>query len=168
MRTPAALCSLTTALCRLYIAVHKPLDYVCSLAREAANNKIIYDLLPVRLALLALPQFRVGDVLKTDTNARRRRPSRQVRVWTGDYESGWCVPACALSPEPRAGQFVNRILSPNGHAERVYEIEVEKPLRGDEPEHFASGLVELRGERTPLRPARMEITDPNHCRYALP
>lgn len=63
---------------------------------------------------------------------------------------------------------MNRILSPNGHAERVYEIEVEKPLRGDEPEHFASGLVELRGERTPLRPARMEITDPNHCRCAFP
>jgi 16S rRNA pseudouridine516 synthase len=63
-----------------------------------------------------------------------------------------------------AGQFVNRILSPSAHAERVYEIEVEKPLRGDEPDHFMSGLIELRGEQTPLRPARMEIIDATHCR----
>ncbi len=55
-----------------------------------------------------------------------------------------------------AGNFVNRIISPAVHAERVYEIEVEKPMRGNEVERFASGLIELKDEKKPLLPAKLE------------
>src|SRR5690606_16466702 len=42
-----------------------------------------------------------------------------------------------------------------------------QPLRGDEVALFASGTLLLESEKTPLRPARLEVLDATHVRLTI-
>jgi 16S rRNA pseudouridine516 synthase len=44
----------------------------------------------------------------------------------------------------------------------VYEATLDRPLKGDEGEIFASGTLMLNGEKTPCLPAKLTIIDDTH------
>lgn len=71
------------------------------------------------------------------------------------------------------GKLIQRIITPNksiGTMPKVYEVVTTHPLTGKEKAVFASGELQLKNEKTPLKPALLEITDPitkRHSRVTL-
>lgn len=121
----------------LTIMLNKPAGYVCS--HEDAGP-IVYDLLPSRY-LSRKPQISVAGRLDKDTTG--------LVILTDD------------------GTLAHRLISPKVDTPKIYEVELELPLQGSEPEIFASGELMLKGETRPLRPAEMEILGPHTARLTL-
>jgi len=65
------------------------------------------------------------------------------------------------------GQLLHRLTSPKHKVPKVYEATLDRPLKGDEAEIFASGTLILNGEKTPCLPARLEVIDPTHVRLEI-
>jgi 16S rRNA pseudouridine516 synthase len=121
----------------LTVAMNKPCGYVCS---HDDQSRRVYDLLPPRF-LLRKPRLAVAGRLDKDTSG--------LLILTDD------------------GDLAHRLISPKKHVPKTYEAELEKPLRGDEKEVFASGELFLKGEDKPLNPAELEIISPQKARVTI-
>lgn len=119
------------------IVMHKPVDVVTS-SRD--SNPVVYGLLP--------PRFLRRDPVIAPVG-RLDRDTSGVLLFTDD------------------GALNHRLTSPKHHLPRTYEVELAEPLRGDEGVAFASGALQLEGERTPLLPASLEATGERSARVTL-
>jgi 16S rRNA pseudouridine516 synthase len=114
----------------LILMMHKPLGVVCS-HKEAGER--IYDLLPGR--------WRVRDPALSSVGRLDKETSGLLLI-TDD------------------GGFLHRVISPRRHVTKRYVAILDRPLRGDEAEVFASGTLMLEGEEKPLLPAHLEVISP--------
>jgi 16S rRNA pseudouridine516 synthase len=121
----------------LVLMLHKPVGYVCS-TRDA--GRLVYDLLPRR--------FRHRDPIVSPVG-RLDRDTSGLLLFTDD------------------GQLLHRITSPKRHLPKVYEVELDADLRGDEGALFASGTMMLESELKPLAPAELHIDGPRRASLTL-
>ena len=119
------------------LMLHKPVGYVCS-TKDA--SRVIYELLPPRFLHRAPVMAPIG---------RLDRDTSGLLLITDD------------------GLINHRLSSPRTHMPKVYEARLASDVRGDEVDIFASGLLMLASETTPLRPARLDIIDRRSARVTL-
>ena len=110
----------------LTLIMHKPLGVVCS-HREAGRS--VYELLPSRWRA-RMPSLSTVGRLDKDTSG--------LLLITDD------------------GPLLHRIISPRSHVAKRYLVTLDRPLKGDEAEIFASGKLLLESETEPLAPAVLE------------
>ncbi len=117
----------------IVILMHKPPGLVCS--HDDGEGKLVYDLLPER--------WRRRDP-KISTVGRLDKETSGLLLLTDD------------------GALLHRLTSPRHHVAKIYEATLDRALRGDEGEIFASGTLMLNGEKTPCLPAKLTIIDETH------
>lgn len=118
----------------IVILMHKPLGYVCS--HDDGEGRLVYDLLPER--------WRRRDP-KISTVGRLDKETSGLLLLTDD------------------GALLHRLTSPKHKVPKIYEATLDRPLRGDEAEIFASGTLMLNGEKTACLPAKLTVIDPTHA-----
>jgi len=123
--------------CPLTLIVHKPLGLVCS---HTEPGRSVYELLPARW--------------------RRRDPALSTIGRLDKDTSGLLL----LTDD---GGLLHRIISPRAHVTKRYRATLERPLRGDEAEQFASGTLMLEGEAKPLAPATLKALAPTICHLTI-
>ena len=123
----------------IYVALHKPVGYVCSHAEEKAG-KLVFELLP---AEWARRNPRVECVGRLDKN------TSGLLLFSDD------------------GCFVHRLTSPRKHVPKLYSFETESPIPEEASALFASGGFMLKGEKDPCLPAKLELTDVTHGKITL-
>lgn len=64
------------------------------------------------------------------------------------------------------GQWSHRITSPKHHCKKVYLVTLAHPLSVDLVTLFAQG-IQLNGEKTPTKPATLDILDEYHARITI-
>ncbi|MBD2810388.1 16S rRNA pseudouridine(516) synthase RsuA [Xenorhabdus sp. Vera] len=64
------------------------------------------------------------------------------------------------------GQWSHRITSPKHHCEKTYLVTLEHPISGDIEEKFLAG-IQLNGEKTLTKPAKLEIIEPQIVRLTI-
>lgn len=111
----------------LALMLHKPLGVTCS-HKEA--GPLVYGLLPDR--------WRSRDPA-ISTVGRLDKETSGLLLMTDD------------------GNLLHRIISPRANISKRYRVTLDRPLRGDEADIFASGSLLLEGEDKPLLPAQMEV-----------
>ena len=114
----------------LTLLMHKPLDVVCS-HREAGRS--VYELLPHRWR---------ARIPALSTIGRLDKQTSGLLLITDD------------------GPFLHRVISPKSHVAKRYIATLDRPLKGDEAEVFASGALMLEGETDPLAAAELEPLGP--------
>jgi 16S rRNA pseudouridine516 synthase len=117
----------------IVILMHKPAGLVCS--HDDGEGELVYGLLPVR--------WRNRDP-KISTIGRLDKNTSGLLLLTDD------------------GALLHRLTSPKHKVPKIYEAILDRPLRGDETEIFASGTLMLNGEKSPCLPAKLEIMDNTH------
>lgn len=117
----------------MVILMHKPVGLVCS--HDDGEGQIVYDLLPAR--------WRNRDP-KISTIGRLDKETSGLLLLTDD------------------GKLLHRLTSPKSHVPKLYEVTLDRPLKGDEAEIFASGTLMLNGEKSACLPAKLEIIDTTH------
>ena len=117
----------------LVILMHKPTGYICS--HDEGEGRLVYDLLPDR--------WRRRDP-KISTIGRLDKETSGLLLLTDD------------------GALLHRLTSPKHKVPKVYKATLDRPLRGDETEIFASGTLILNGENKPCLPAKLTIVDETH------
>jgi len=65
------------------------------------------------------------------------------------------------------GELTHKIISPKYRVPKIYEIELEEPLTGKEPDIFKRGTLKLPDEDKPCKPADFEIISENTGRLTL-
>lgn len=118
----------------IVILMHKPIGYVCS--HDDGEGKLVYDLLP--------PRWKLRDP-KISTVGRLDKETSGLLLLTDD------------------GALLHRLTSPRHHVAKLYEATLDRALRGDEAEIFASGTLMLNGEKTPCLPAKLTVIDETHA-----
>lgn len=118
----------------IVILMHKPLGYVCS--HDDGEGRLVYDLLPER--------WRRRDP-KISTVGRLDKETSGLLLLTDD------------------GALLHRLTSPKHKVPKIYEVTLDRPLKGDEGSIFASGTLMLNGEKTPCLPARLTVIDETHA-----
>ncbi|GJD96403.1 pseudouridine synthase [Methylobacterium iners] len=121
----------------LTLMLHKPLGVTCS-HKEA--GPLVYGLLPERW---------------------RRRDPALSSVGRLDKETSGLL---LLTDD---GALLHRIIAPRASVAKRYQVTLDRPLRGDEAERFASGTLMLEGEDKPLLPAEMQAHDATHAAVTL-
>ena len=121
----------------LILMLHKPLGVTCS-HKEA--GPLVYSLLPDRW--------------------RRRDPALST-VGRLDKETS------GLLLMTDDGNLLHRIISPKASIPKRYHVTLDRPLRGDEAETFAAGILLLEGEDKPLLPAQMEVLSPTSAHVTV-
>ncbi|TYC51225.1 rRNA pseudouridine synthase [Rhodobacterales bacterium] len=119
------------------LLLNKPLGYTCSTKDQ---GRLVYDLLPDR--------FRVRKPVLS-TIGRLDKETSGALLFTDD------------------GTFLHRVISPKSEVPKVYEVTLDRPLKGDEGILFASGEMMLESEVKPLKPADLEVLDDTHVRLTL-
>ena len=114
----------------LVLMMHKPLGVVCS---HKEPGRSVYELLPSRWRGRNPALSSVGR-LDVDTSG--------LLLLTDD------------------GGFLHRVISPKAHIAKRYAVTLDRPLKGDEAELFASGALVLESDTTPLAPAVLEPLSP--------
>ena len=114
----------------LILMLHKPLGVTCS-HKEAGS--LVYSLLPDRW--------------------RRRDPALST-VGRLDKETS------GLLLMTDDGNLLHRIISPRANISKRYHVTLDRPMKGDEDDIFASGTLMLEGEDKPLLPAQLEVLSP--------
>lgn len=122
---------------RLVLLLNKPAGYVCS---HEDSGLRVYDLLPERYRFRSPKLITVGRLDKDTTG---------LLLLTDD------------------GTLAHRLTHPRHHVAKVYEVTLERLLKGDEAALFAKGTLMLDGETTPLQPADMEVLGENRARLTL-
>ncbi|MCL4432828.1 MAG: rRNA pseudouridine synthase [Epsilonproteobacteria bacterium] len=117
----------------IVILMNKPKGLVCS--HDDGEGQLVYDLLPSR--------WRNRDP-KISTIGRLDKETSGLLLLTDD------------------GQLLHRLTSPKYHVPKLYEATLDRPLRGNEAEIFASGTLLLNGEKTACLPAKLTIIDETH------
>ena len=113
--------------------MHKPVGLVCS--HDDGEGQLVYDLLPSR--------WRQRNP-KISTIGRLDKETSGLLLLTDD------------------GQLLHRLTSPKHHVPKLYEVTLDRPLKGDETTLFASGTLMLNGEKIPCLPAKLTIVDDMH------
>ena len=108
----------------LYILMYKPQGYVCS---HDDKGQLIYELLPKRFAQRRPVLTSVGRLDKDTTGAL---------LFTDD------------------GALNHRLISPKHHADKVYEVWLEKPIADWRVQLLREGGLYLEGDSKPLLPAQ--------------
>jgi len=121
----------------LILMLHKPLGVTCS-HKEA--GPLVYSLLPDRW--------------------RRRDPALST-VGRLDKETS------GLLLMTDDGNLLHRIISPRTNVSKRYRVTLDRSLKGDEGEIFASGTLMLEGEDKPLLPAQMEVLSPTSAHVTV-
>ncbi|WP_407353870.1 pseudouridine synthase [Luteimonas sp. R10] len=121
----------------MLLMLHKPVGYTCS-TRDP--GRVVYDLLPPRFRLRTPALSTVG---------RLDRDTSGLLLLTDD------------------GALLHRIIAPRSNLPKVYEARLAQPLRGDEAASFAGGTLLLESETTPLKPARLDVLEPQYVRLTL-
>jgi 16S rRNA pseudouridine516 synthase len=119
------------------LMLHKPLGVTCSHKEAGA---LVYSLLPERW--------------------RRREPALSTIGRLDKETSGLLL----MTDD---GGLLHRIISPKNHVAKRYLATLDRPLRGDEAEIFASGTMMLEGEDKPLKPALLEVISPTQARLVI-
>lgn len=113
----------------LVLMLHKPEGFTCS---TADPGRVVYELLPPRFGLRKPIISPVG---------RLDRETSGLLLLTDD------------------GDILHRIISPRSAIPKTYRATLDRPLRGDEAELFASGGLMLRSDPKPLLPASLTVID---------
>lgn len=113
----------------IIIALYKPKGYICS---HSDSGMLVYSLLEERL--------------------NRRNPKLST-IGRLDIDTSGLI---LFSDD---GKINHYLTSPKNKIEKVYEVTLQYPLKGDEVEIFASGSLMLNGEEKPLLPANMKVLD---------
>jgi len=122
----------------LVILMHKPAGVTCS---RDDPGRIVFDLLPERYARRNPPLSPVGRLDKETTG---------LLLLTDD------------------GALLHRLIHPKSGVAKTYHVTLDRPLRGDEADAFASGTLVLRGETKPLLPAELEpLADGKSARVVM-
>ena len=119
------------------IMLHKPVDYVCA---TQGDEDLVYRLLPSRFVLRAPVIAPVG---------RLDRDTSGLLLLTDN------------------GALNHRLTSPRAHVPKTYTVILANDLRGDEPARLAAGTLMLESERTPLKPATLEVLSARHVRVTI-
>ncbi len=117
----------------IVILMHKPVGYVCS--HDDGEGRLVYDLLPER--------WRLRDP-KISTVGRLDKETSGLLLLTDD------------------GKLLHRLTSPKHKVPKLYEATLDRPLKGDEGEIFASGTLILNGEKTHCLPAKLAVISEKH------
>ena len=117
----------------MVILMHKPTGLICS--HDEGEGRLVYDLLP--------PRWRMRDP-KISTIGRLDKETSGLLLLTDD------------------GTLLHRLTSPRHHVAKIYEAILDRALKGDEAEIFASGTLMLNGEKTPCLPAKLTVIDETH------
>lgn len=117
----------------IVILMHKPIGVVCS--HDDGEGKLVYDFLPDR--------WRRRDP-KISTIGRLDKETSGILLLTDD------------------GQLLHRLTSPKYHVPKLYEVTLDRPLKGDEGDIFTSGTLMLNGEKVPCLPAQLTVMDDTH------
>ncbi|MDR0218049.1 MAG: 16S rRNA pseudouridine(516) synthase RsuA [Enterobacteriaceae bacterium] len=64
------------------------------------------------------------------------------------------------------GQWSHRITSPKHHCEKTYLVTLEHPISADTEDKFLAG-VQLSGEKTPTKSAKLEVIEPQLVRLTI-
>ncbi len=115
------------------LILNKPTGYICTHADE---GDLVLHLFPDRFMHRNPPLSTVGRLDKETSG---------LLLLTDD------------------GGLLHRIISPRKEVPKTYEATLARPLRGDEGETFASGVLMLEGESSPCHPARLEILEPTRA-----
>ncbi|MBW8881083.1 MAG: rRNA pseudouridine synthase [Asticcacaulis sp.] len=110
------------------LLLNKPVGYVCS-TRD--RGQLVYELLPERFAVRKPVVSTVGR-LDSDTSG--------LLLMTDD------------------GEFLHKVISPKNHVAKIYEVTTARPIEAGYAAVFASGDLMLDSEKTPLKPAVLDIT----------
>ena len=121
----------------MVLLMNKPLGYTCSVKDQ---GKLVYDLLPDRYRTRKPVLSTIGRLDKETAGAL---------LFTDD------------------GTFLHKVISPKADVPKVYEVELDRPLNGDEALLFASGELMLESEIKPLKPAELEILGDRRARLIL-
>ncbi|TYC67277.1 pseudouridine synthase [Stappia sp. BW2] len=119
------------------ILMNKPLGYTCSIKDQ---GRLVYDLLPGRFRMRKPVLSTIGRLDKETSGAL---------LFTDD------------------GTFLHRVISPKSEVPKVYEVTLDRPMKGDEAALFASGDMMLESEDKPLKPADLQVVDETHARLTL-
>ena len=119
------------------ILMNKPLGYTCSTKDQ---GRLVYDLLPDRFRMRKPVLSTIGRLDKETSGAL---------LFTDD------------------GTFLHRVISPKSEVPKVYEVTLDRPMKGDEAALFASGEMMLESEEKPLKPAELEVLDETHARLIV-
>lgn len=121
----------------MVVLMHKDLGVTCS---HAENGALVYDALPAR--------WRARDPALS-TVGRLDKQTSGLILLTDD------------------GALLHRIISPKRHVPKTYLATLARPLTGSEGDVFASGSLMLDGEKTPLKPATLEVISPTQARLTI-
>ncbi len=117
--------------------MNKPLGYTCSIKDQ---GRLVYDLLPDRFRMRKPVLSTIGRLDKETSGAL---------LFTDD------------------GTFLHRVISPKSEVPKIYEVTLDRPMKGDEGALFASGDMMLESEDKPLKPAELQVLDETHARLTL-
>lgn len=117
----------------MVILMHKPQGLVCS--HDEGEGALVYSLLPQRWQ---------NRSPKISTIGRLDKETSGLLLLTDD------------------GALLHRLTSPRHHVPKLYEATLDRALKGDEAEIFASGTLMLNGEKSPCLPAKLIILDDTH------
>ncbi|MEM9630751.1 MAG: 16S rRNA pseudouridine(516) synthase [Pseudomonadota bacterium] len=119
------------------ILMNKPVGYTCS-AKD--QGRLVYDLLPDRFRMRKPALSTIGRLDKDTSGAL---------LFTDD------------------GTFLHKVISPKSNVPKVYEVVLDRPLKGNEADLFASGEMMLESEDKPLKPAELEVLGETRARLTL-
>lgn len=111
----------------LFLMLNKPIGYTCSTEDQGDT---IYDLLPGRY------EFRNPIVSSV---GRLDKETSGLLLLTDD------------------GKLLHKIIHPKNGCGKTYHVVLDRSLRGDEVEVFASGELILEADHKPVLPAEMEV-----------
>lgn len=121
----------------MVLLMNKPLGYTCSTKDQ---GKLVYDLLPDRFRMRKPVLATIGRLDKETSGAL---------LFTDD------------------GAFLHKVIAPKSNVPKIYEVTLDRPMKGDEGALFASGDMMLESEHKPLKPAELEVIDATHARLTL-
>ncbi|GAA0777337.1 16S rRNA pseudouridine(516) synthase [Roseibium denhamense] len=119
------------------ILMNKPLGYTCSTKDQ---GRLVYDLLPDRFRMRKPVLSTIGRLDKETSGAL---------LFTDD------------------GTFLHKVIAPKSNVPKVYDITLDRPLKGDEAALFASGEMMLESEDKHLKPAELEVLGETQARLTL-
>jgi 16S rRNA pseudouridine516 synthase len=121
----------------ILLMLHKPLGVTCS---HKELGPLVYSLFP--------PRWKHRDPALS-TVGRLDKETSGLLLLTDD------------------GALLHRIISPKSRVSKRYRVTLDRPLKGDEPDIFASGDLMLEGEDKPLLPVETDVLSANEARVTL-
>ncbi len=122
----------------LLLLVNKPLGLTCS--HDPAEGPLIYDLLP--------PRWRARHPVVTSVG-RLDKETSGLLLLTDHTE------------------LVHRLTSPKHKVPKIYRATTDRDLSPDLVPRFASGTLQLDGEKEPCAPARLRLLGPREAELTL-